>query len=217
MNTDLIYLKDVQIVIMMESFNSEDDCPEKAGSIAHKGCPFVDIDKDGIVDEEDDCPTEKGLVEFNGCPDTDGDGVKDNIDRCPTSVGTKANNGCPEITEEVKKVLSYAPQAIEFETGSATLKTKSKKILDQIVEIMIEFSDYSLKITGHTDSVGKAKSNQILSENRAKSCYEYLISKEIEEERMEFLGKGEEEPIGTNKTAKGRKLNRRVAFDLYLK
>ena len=197
--------------------NSEDDCPEEAGSEKNNGCPFVDIDGDGIDDEKDDCPRVKGLPIFNGCPDTDGDGVKDNIDKCPTSVGTKNNNGCPEITEEVKKVLSYAPQAIEFETGSAKLKAKSKKILDQIAGIMVEFSDYSLKITGHTDSVGKAKSNQVLSENRAKSCYEYLISKDINKDRMQFLGKGEIEPIASNKTSKGRKLNRRVAFDLYLK
>lgn len=197
--------------------NSEDDCPEEAGLEAFNGCPFIDSDGDGIEDEVDDCPRQKGLSTLNGCPDTDGDGIKDNIDKCPTSVGTKANNGCPEITEEVKKVLSYAPQAIEFETGSAKLKSKSKKILDQIAQIMMEFSDYSLKITGHTDSVGKAKSNQILSENRAKSCFEYLISKEIDKDRMQFLGKGESEPIASNKTTKGRKLNRRVAFDLYLK
>jgi type IX secretion system PorP/SprF family membrane protein len=73
--------------------DSEDDCPDKAGTREGRGCP--DSDGDGVSDNEDLCPNVKGLKEYKGCPDTDGDGVFDDLDECPKVVGPKENKGCP--------------------------------------------------------------------------------------------------------------------------
>ncbi len=73
--------------------DSEDLCPDKAGTKEGRGCP--DLDGDGVSDNEDLCPNVKGLKEYKGCPDTDRDGVFDDLDECPKVVGPKENKGCP--------------------------------------------------------------------------------------------------------------------------
>lgn len=77
--------------------NSRDKCPEVAGPIENKGCPWPDFDGDGTPDKDDQCKDVAGPIENNGCPfpDTDGDGVIDKEDACPTVAGPAENNGCP--------------------------------------------------------------------------------------------------------------------------
>lgn len=188
-----------------------DNCPDEAGPKATAGCP--DQDEDGFPDSEDRCPEIAGAVA--GCPDTDQDGLIDPDDKCPEEAGPAANEGCPEIEEEVKEVLDLATRAVQFETGKANLKAESFNVLDQIADIMRQYPNYNLRISGHTDSVGNDENNRILSEERAKACYQYLISKGIVPERISFYGYGEERPIATNDTPQGRSLNRRVEFELY--
>ncbi len=194
--------------------DAEDACPQQAGLAKFNGCP--DTDGDGIQDKEDACPQQAGLAKFNGCPDTDGDGLQDKEDKCPTTAGPASNHGCPEVAQEDKETLEFAIQAVEFETASANLKSVSLPILDQIADIMQRYPDYHLRIGGHTDSVGSAESNQKLSEARAKSCFDYLVSKGISADRMSYQGFGETQPIADNRYKEGRARNRRVEFELYL-
>ena len=191
-----------------------DECPTEAGSPTANGCP--DNDKDGIRNRDDNCPNTPGLAKFNGCPDTDNDGIADPNDKCPTSAGPASNFGCPELLPEEKDILNLAMRAIQFETNKATLKVSSYEVLDQIVAILNKYPDYKVSIAGHTDSVGGERYNKKLSEERAKSCYDYLLSKDISNARMSYIGYGETQPIATNSTREGRSLNRRVEFNLYL-
>jgi outer membrane protein OmpA-like peptidoglycan-associated protein len=84
------------------------------------------------------------------------------------------------------------------------------------VEILQRYPDYKMRISGHTDSVGSAASNQELSERRAKACYDYLVAKGIDPERLSYEGFGESQPIADNRYREGREQNRRVEFDIYL-
>lgn len=192
--------------------DAEDDCPEKAGKKELNGCP--DSDGDGVADAEDKCPELAGTI--NGCPDSDGDSVIDPEDRCPNQPGLVEYKGCPEIKEEVKEVLEFAMQAVRFETGKATLKQESHDVLNQIVDILNEYPSHKLAISGHTDDVGDAESNKILSEDRAKACFQYLVSKGINPVRLGYKGYGEDVPIADNKTKSGRRINRRVEFLLFI-
>lgn len=193
-------------------YDNYDNCPEVPGP--NQGCPPTDTDQDGFPDAEDECPTTPGTLK--GCPDTDGDRIADKDDRCPNQVGLASNMGCPEIKQEVVELLEFATQAVQFETGSAKLKAESYFTLDEIVQIMEEYPAYSLVISGHTDNVGPDANNQILSEKRAETCRDYLISKGIDESRITFVGYGETRPRASNETVSGRRLNRRVEFDLRL-
>jgi OOP family OmpA-OmpF porin len=189
-----------------------DKCVDQAGVEKFGGCP--DSDNDGIADPDDKCPNVAGLSNFMGCPDTDKDGIEDPKDKCPNSYGPISNNGCPIIEAADREVLSFAMKAVQFELGKATLKTESFSVLNQIMSIMRKYPDYKLTIEGHTDNTGASDVNQKLSENRAKSCYDYLVQKGIPANRMTYKGFGQSRPIADNSTYSGRTLNRRVEFNL---
>jgi outer membrane protein OmpA-like peptidoglycan-associated protein len=197
--------------------DSEDKCPNEKGLTRYQGCPIPDSDGDGINDEEDKCPKEKGVARYQGCPipDRDKDGVNDEVDKCPDLPGTAANNGCPEIKAEVKKRIEVAAKNIFFATGSTKLLVKSNKSLDDVAKLMSEDANLKLDIEGHTDNTGKADKNQVLSENRAKSVYDYLVKKGVDASRLKSAGYGQDQPIADNKTAAGRTQNRRVELKLH--
>lgn len=192
--------------------DDKDDCPNQAGPL--NGCP--DRDSDGIRDQIDLCPDEAGLENFNGCPDSDGDGIGNHLDVCPFEAGPSSNRGCPEINDQELELLEYATQAVRFETGSARLKSESYIVLDEIVSIMRRYPHYALKISGHTDNVGSSSNNEELSEKRAKACFSYIKDQNISKLRLSYIGFGEERPRASNDDRAGRRLNRRVEFDLFL-
>jgi outer membrane protein OmpA-like peptidoglycan-associated protein len=77
---------------------------------------------------------------------------------------------------------------------------------------MVQKSNFKLIIEGHTDNSGDADKNITLSEKRALAVKEYLVSKEIDHNRITALGYGSERPIEKNDTKEGRARNRRVEF-----
>jgi OOP family OmpA-OmpF porin len=200
--------------------DADDKCPNTPSGVKvdASGCP-LDSDGDGVSDDKDKCPnTPSGVkVDANGCPlDRDGDGVPDNEDRCPDRAGPASNKGCPEIKAEQKKILNEATKYINFDFNKATLKPSSYPRLEQMVQIMNEYPDYSLSIAGHTDNVGNDDYNLRLSYERAAAARKYMLGKGIPAERIESRGYGETKPIADNKTKAGQALNRRVDFDPYL-
>ncbi|MCB9290458.1 MAG: OmpA family protein [Lewinellaceae bacterium] len=191
-----------------------DACPDRPGPLALAGCP--DRDGDGVTDDSDRCPDIAGELKLAGCPDRDADGLADPDDRCPNTAGPLSNRGCPVIRQEDREVLTFAMNNVQFETGRADLKSESLQILKQVADILKRYPDYKLRISGHTDSVGSAEFNQALSENRAKACYQYIITLGVAPARMSYVGYGETRPIANNKYQAGREKNRRVEFDIYL-
>jgi outer membrane protein OmpA-like peptidoglycan-associated protein len=195
--------------------DKDDKCPQAAGPKANNGCPTMkDTDGDGVEDINDPCPTAAGPAKYKGCPDSDGDGVADNDDKCPNTPGT--NMGCPEIKKEVRERLEFAMKAVQFQTGRAVLKQESYAILDEVATILRQYPDYKLSIEGHTDDVGEEKSNLLLSINRAQACFDYLLTRNIPKERMNYTGFGERLPLSDNNTTEGRERNRRVEFRMVL-
>jgi outer membrane protein OmpA-like peptidoglycan-associated protein len=197
--------------------DKDDKCPTERGTVANLGCPVRDRDNDGIVDADDACPDQAGPAAMRGCPDRDNDGVADRDDRCPDKAGPASNKGCPEVAPEAKATLERAVKRVQFQTGKATLLASSFAVLDEVVSVMNQYPEYSLDISGHTDNVGDDKLNQNLSERRAKTCHDYLVSKGIATTRMHYAGYGETKPKVSNDTAAGRAENRRVVFDLFIK
>ncbi len=193
----------------------EDNCPDEIGLPERQGCPFSDRDKDGLEDFEDHCPDEAGFSFNNGCPDTDNDKIVDKDDLCPEYPGTLENNGCPEITEKEAEILKSAAQSIFFEHKLAKIQQESYTVLDEVVRILQRYQHYHLKLDGYTDNQGNDYSNQLLSEDRARACYNYLVEHGINPKRMSYEGFGENNPIANNGTLRGRALNRRVEFTLY--
>ncbi len=104
-----------------------------------------------------------------------------------------------------------------FDTDKYDLKEKSKIELDILVKFLTKNSAVKIELGGHTDNVGSAKSNQILSENRAKSVFDYLVGKGIAKERLTTKGYGDTKPIADNSTDAGKAENRRTEFKVIAK
>lgn len=198
--------------------DSLDACPLVSGVAGWNGCPIPDTDKDGISDPQDSCVTIPGIIKYNGCPapDKDQDGIVDEEDECPDTVGTISNKGCPEIPA-ISKIIDSIATNIYFETGSYKLAKRSFESLDKLVSILQEQPTINLSIQGHTDNQGMPDDNQILSDNRAKSVVEYLVSKKINVSRLIAKGFGQTIPVADNNSREGRAANRRVEIKIEVK
>ncbi len=211
------------------------------GTYAEPKPDIVDTDGDGVMDRLDKCPnTPKGTkVDGSGCklpepvaktivkqiiepapvnfdnnecpvkidlPDRDRDGVEDAIDQCPNtpcdfSVDKK---GCP-----IKAILR-----IHFDTDKANIRPESRPKVDKFADFLIHNKGSLVTIEGHTDWRGSDNYNMILSKKRANSILRALVEDGVSPSRLTAVGKGEKEPIASNKTASGMAQNRRIEVHL---
>ena len=192
-------------------FDNFDRCPNtpRLSKVDSHGCP-IDSDKDGVLDYKDKCAkTPKGVqVDKNGCPvDSDGDGVVDYKDRCQnTEEGFSVDpNGCP-----LKSTLK-----LNFNPNSDKIQVGSNDEIKRFAKFMRENKLYQAKITGHTDSIGKAVSNMKLSQRRAHATKVALVANGVEASRLTTAGRGELDPIESNRLKEGRKVNRRIEVELF--
>lgn len=185
--------------------DSEDSCPEVAGVLALNGCP--DADADGITDADDACPNAAGSKALNGCPDADGDMVADKDDKCPAVPGPASNEGCPEHPLSDLNAIS-----LKFDVSIAALSDANTISLAKVMDILNANSSASVSVVGHTDNSGVERFNKKLSQQRAQSVVDYLVSNGIDASRLTAVGQGESSPIASNKTQEGMALNRRVDF-----
>ena len=100
-----------------------------------------------------------------------------------------------------------------FDFDKSVLRPDGKKAIDDALA-KIQGTDLEMVIaTGHTDSIGTEQYNQRLSERRAEAVKQYLVSKGIPASKITTIGKGESQPVATNKTKEGRQKNRRVDIE----
>lgn len=102
---------------------------------------------------------------------------------------------------------------IFFRTASFELEDKSKLELNKLLSLLKE-NKINVEISGHTDNVGDDRTNQLLSENRAKSVVDFLVKAGVESTRLKAAGFGSKRPVATNDTEEGRAKNRRTEFEI---
>ncbi|MDR1345453.1 MAG: OmpA family protein [Bacteroidales bacterium] len=118
-------------------------------------------------------------------------------------------------TVEVGKV--YDLHDIHFATNSYTLTRQSIYIIEMFMEFLDANPTVRIEIQGHTDDIGDDNANLILSDNRAKAVYNYVITHGISANRLRYKGYGESAPVADNATPEGRAKNRRTVFLIYAK
>jgi len=136
--------------------------------------------------------------------DSDGDGVVDDLDRCPgTPQGERVGeHGCPcDVTVQ-----------LQYELDSAVLTAADKAALDRVAAQLDELKFETGEVGGYADSTGDDQYNLKLSQERAQSAIDYLVTKGIAAGRLTAVGYGEANPIADNATPEGRALNRRAVF-----
>ena len=140
--------------------------------------------------------------------------ISNNIDLRNNSTNQQLKMDIPVTSyqEMIEDSKAVPINNIFFESGKYKLKRASFNELNRIIEIMnrAQFENVKIQIGGHTDNVGTEKLNEELSEKRAKSVSEYLISKGISENKIETKGYGLSQPVESNSTEAGRQKNRRV-------
>jgi outer membrane protein OmpA-like peptidoglycan-associated protein len=136
--------------------------------------------------------------------DADGDGVTDEVDRCPdTPRGDRVGeHGCScDLTVQ-----------LQYELDSDKLTPADVAELDRLAARLNELKFVGGEVGGYADSSGDDDYNLKLSQARAQSALDYLVSKGVAPGRMTAVGYGEANPIADNATAEGRALNRRVVL-----
>lgn len=155
----------------------------------------LDNDGDGLVDH----PADKG------CETPDDGDETDPAPKCaPPGPGEAVSlDGCG-----VGDVIVL--RGVNFDFDKATLTVNAKSILDGVAAALQSRPDVEVELGGHTDGKGTESYNARLSERRARSVRDYLVSKGVAASRMTARGYGESAPVATNDTDDGRELNRRV-------
>lgn len=119
----------------------------------------------------------------------------------------------PEPMAEMPATRPVILKNVFFETGSAALLPESALELNRLKNLLEENPALKIRINGHTDNVGSEADNLLLSKQRAKAVYDYLVQQGIGPERLQYEGYGENRPIATNETPEGRQENRRTEFE----
>jgi outer membrane protein OmpA-like peptidoglycan-associated protein len=126
--------------------------------------------------------------------------------REPTLAGVKR--------EDIRAGQKIRIENLLFLTDSSSIKTESYPILDNIFRFLSANNDVVVEIGGHTNSLPDHEYADRLSSARAKAVADYLISKGISRERIQYRGYGKRQPIDTNETIEGRRRNQRVEIKI---
>ena len=118
----------------------------------------------------------------------------------------------PVVAPTATKVVLNADTFFDFDKD--TLKPEGRQVLDQVAAQVDTLNLETLIAVGHTDSIGSDQYNQGLSERRANSVKNYLVSRGIAADRIYTEGKGESSPVASNATREGRAQNRRVEIEI---
>lgn len=139
-------------------------------------------------------------------------------------IGRQMDKRAEELEEELEGATIQRVEegiAVSFDSGilfdfdSSSLRSNARENLENLARIMGEDEDTNLMIVGHTDSIGDENYNQGLSERRARSAADFIVSQGISSTRVEIKGMGENEPIADNETEAGRQENRRVEVAIF--
>ena len=116
--------------------------------------------------------------------------------------------------QPIEKGATIVLKNIFFETGKFDLKPESIMELNKLVMLLTDNPNLKIQIDGHTDNVGQANDNLLLSNNRAKAVVGYLLSKAINPQRLSYKGFGAARPVADNATEQGKAMNRRTELSV---
>lgn len=140
-------------------------------------------------------------------------------------IGNKMDRQAEAITEAVPgaevtrigegiNVTFDENSGVQFEINKADLTSQGKATLDKMSEVFVEYDDTNILVEGHTDSSGRDEYNMTLSQKRAETVTNYLVSKGVSKDRLTTKWYGETQPKYDNATEEGRVKNRRVELGI---
>ncbi len=224
--------------------DAADACPNEKEDVDNvkdsDGCPEPEVRVAlALVNAADKQPLQAGRIKVTGASVAFAGGPAQTLELAPgkyEAVGSAVNfEGVTvpfEITDAgMNVVIEIAPkketkivvtrerielqEAVFFDTGKATIQSRSFPLLDQVAEVMTAYPEIQLvRVEGHTDTRGNDKSNMDLSQRRADSVKAYLVGKGIAAERLVSKGFGETKPIDPAENNAAYEKNRRVEINV---
>jgi outer membrane protein OmpA-like peptidoglycan-associated protein len=143
-----------------------------------------------------------------------GGGIGYYMDRQEAQLRQKLQGSGVQVVRKGDKIELVMPGNITFNLNESSIQPSFKDTLESVALVLKEFDKTIIRIEGHTDSTGSQDYNQLLSEQRAGSVRDFLLSQNISPARTNAVGYGERYPIASNETPAGREQNRRVELTL---
>jgi outer membrane protein OmpA-like peptidoglycan-associated protein len=120
-----------------------------------------------------------------------------------------------EVTRPAEDEIAVSVKNdILFDFNSSALRPEARRTINEMAEVFERYADTTITVEGHADAIGSEDYNQNLSEKRAGSVANYIISQGVGSSRVIARGYGETQPVATNETPEGRQLNRRVEIQI---
>ncbi len=119
-----------------------------------------------------------------------------------------------EVERRGDDIVLSMPSDVTFGVDRSDIQSRFYPVLDDVAESLTRYPQTLIDVAGHADSTGPDDYNQALSERRAASVADYLISRGVMRDRLYVVGYGESRPIASNATQEGRAENRRVEVTL---
>lgn len=144
-----------------------------------------------------------------GCTE---DALPDTVDSVVTDAPGKTVSEFTISPDSLQVGSTFVLHNIFFDYDKSTLLQQSYNELQQLLALLKEYPEMRIEVRGHTDGRGSVDYNNRLSENRAKAVVDFLVSKGVDQRRLQYKGFGKSMPIDSNATEAGRARNRRVEF-----
>ncbi len=157
---------------------------------------------------------DKGILTGAAAGAAVGGGVGYYMDRQEKALRERLQGTGVQVKRNGDNIQLIMPGNITFATGKSDIRSDFYGVLNSVAEILAEFKDTRIKVSGHTDNTGSADLNQRLSEQRAESVRGYLMGRKVASGRINAIGYSYRYPIASNSTAAGREMNRRVELEL---
>lgn len=157
----------------------------------------------------------KGALIGAGAGAVTGAGVGYYMDRQEATLRERLQGTGVSVTRHEDRIILNMPGNITFPTNSSSIAGNFYDVLDSVALVINEFDRTYVNVVGHTDDTGAAAYNKHLSEERAQSVAQYLMSRKVDSQRMLIQGMGEDAPVASNSTVDGRTINRRVEITLH--
>lgn len=133
-----------------------------------------------------------------------------NLDKQAADLRAQLANDGITIVNTGDRLIVTLPQDITFDTDSSTVRPSLRTELNKVAANLVNYPKSSVQVVGHTDNTGDATYNLGLSQERANSVADILQAGGVGFDRIQVVGRGEEQPIASNLTPEGRAQNRRV-------
>lgn len=133
--------------------------------------------------------------------------IGDNFEKLPLKIDLPLKIAIPDIPGTLK---SLSTQKVYFKASVYALSDSGTIFLNKVADLLKSEPALFAQIEGFADNTGKRFSNYLLSVQRAKNCFDFLVAAGVPAGRLKYLGYGIARPAASNKLAAGRQLNRRV-------